>query len=123
MVAKGATVDEGARRAKIAALVLLGLGVAFYLMFAVGETAGGDITGVQHFPLAAILAVLLWVAWRRPLAAGIALLVLAVPFAAAYIALLVVRHLPPTWALVVALPPVVTGLLLVRAGRRSRGSG
>ena len=115
--------DEGARRAKIAALVLLGLGVAFYLMFAIGETAGGDITGVQHFPPAAILAVLLWVAWRRPLAAGIALLVLAVPLAAAYIALLVVRHLPPTWALVVALPPVVTGLLLVRAGRRSRGSG
>lgn len=103
------------------ALLLLVLGVAFYLMFAVGEMAGGDITGVQHLPPAAILAVLLWVAWRRPLAAGTVLLVLAVPLAAAYIALLVVRHLPLTWALVVALPPVVTGLLLVRAGRRERG--
>jgi hypothetical protein len=111
-------VDAGARRAKIAALVLLGLGVAFYLMFAVGETAGGDISGVQHFPPAAILAVLLLAALRRPHAAGIALLALTVALGIAYAGLLVVRDLPPMLALIVVLPPAVTGLLLVRAGRR-----
>ena len=116
------TVDAGAHRAKIAALVLLGLGVAFYLMFAVGETAGGDISGVQHFLPAAILIVLLRAAWKRPRAAGIALLALAVPLGIAYVTLLVVRDLPPTWALIVVLPPVVTGLLLVRAGRREHTS-
>jgi len=115
-------VDAGAGRSKITALVPLGLGVAFYLAFALGEMAGGDITGLQHLLPAAILALLLWVAWRRPRRAGIVLLVLAVPFDAAYIALLVVRDLPPVWALVVALPPVVTGLLLVRAGRREPGA-
>lgn len=113
--------DEGARRSKIAALVLLGLGIAFYLLFAIGETSGGDISGVQHVPPAAILAMITWVAWKRPRTAGIVLLALAVPFAGVYLALLVVRDLPPTWALTVALPPIVTGLLLVHAGRGRKG--
>ena len=111
-----------ADRSKIAGLVLLGLGVGFYLAFAVGEIAGGDIGGLQHLPPAALLAVLLWVGWRRPRPAGIVLLVLAVPLALAYLALLVVGDPPLTWALVVTLPPVVTGLLLVRAGPTGRGS-
>jgi hypothetical protein len=110
--------EAGARGTKMAALVLLALGVAFYLLFALGEMADGDVSGVQHLLPAVILAALLWVAWRRPLVAGVVLLVLAVPLGAAYVAVLVVRDLPLTWALIVALPPVVTGLLLVRAGRR-----
>ncbi len=113
--------DHGAHRSKIAALLLLGLGVLFYLVFAVGEAAGGDVTGLQHLLPASVLAVLLWLGWRRPRRAGIVLLACAVPLAVAYVALLVVRDLPLTWALVVALPPVVTGLLLVRAGRRDAG--
>ena len=109
--------DAGAPRAKILALVLLGLGVAFYLSFAVGETVAGEISGVQHVLPAAILAALLGLARRRPLPAGIVLLVLAVPLAVAYVVILVVRDLPLTWVFPVALPPVVAGLLLVRAGR------
>jgi len=122
VLAREAAVDAGARRSKLTALVLLGLGVAFYLAFALGEMAGGDITGLQHLLPAAVLALLFCAAWRRPRQAGIVLLVLAVPFDAAYIALLVVRDLPLAWALVVALPPVVTGLLLVHAGRRMPGA-
>ena len=110
--------DAEARWTKRAALVLLGLGIAFYLMFAVGELAGGDVSGVQHFLPVAILVALAIVAWYRPRAAGIALLALTVPLGAAYIAVLVVRDLPPTWALMIVLPPVMTGLLLFRAGRR-----
>jgi hypothetical protein len=115
-------VNVDARRTKIAALVLLGLGVAFYLMFAIGEMAGGDISGIQHLPPAVILAVLLGVSWRHPLAAGIVLLVLAIPLAVAYVVVLVVRDLPLTWALWIGLPPVLTGLLLVRAGQHERMS-
>jgi hypothetical protein len=114
--------DAGARRTKIAALVLLGFGAAFYLTFAVGEMVGGDVGGLQHLPPAVLLAALMWPAWRRPHAAGIVLLALAVPLGAAYIVLLVVHDAPPTWALFVVLPPVVTGLLLVRAARMQRGS-
>ena len=101
--------------------MLLGPGVAFYLVFAIGEMAGGDITGLQHLLPAAILAWLLWVGLSHPRQAGIILLTLAVPFAVAYVALLVVRELPLTWALVVALPPVVAGFLLVRSDRRDPG--
>ena len=107
-------------RTKIAALVLLALGVAFYLMFAVGELAGGDVSGIQHLAPAALLGALLWLGWRRPLVAGIVLLALAVPLGVAYVVVLVVRDLPPTWALWIALPPVVTGYLLVRAGHTQR---
>ena len=87
---------------------------------AIGETAGGDLSGIQHLPPAAILGALLWVGWRHPLAAGTVLLALAVPLGVAYIVVLVSRSLPPTWALIVVLPPVVTGWLLVRAGRHER---
>lgn len=113
--------DAGARRSKIAAFVLLGLGIVFYLLFALGETAGGDISGTQHFLPVAILVVLVWVAWTRPWTAGVVLLALAVPAGAAYVAILIVRDLPLWWALIVAFPPILTGLLLVRAGRAARG--
>lgn len=106
-----------ARRSKLAALVLLGLGVAFYLMFAVGEAAGGDTGGVQHLPPAVILGALLWLGWKRPRTAGIVLLSLSVPLGAVYLAVLVVRDLPLPWALGIVLPPVLTGWLLLRAGR------
>jgi hypothetical protein len=107
---------------KIVALVLLGLGVAFYLTFAIGEMAGGDVSGIQHLPPAVILAVLLLLSWRHPLAAGIVLLVLAVPLAVVFAVLLVVRDLPLTWAMWIALPPTLTGLLLVWAGQREHTS-
>ena len=110
--------DTGGRQAKIAALVLLGLGAAFYLTFAVGEIAGGDVSGVQHLPPAAILAALMYLGWKWPRSAGIFLLALALPLGVVYVAVLVARDLPLTWAMLVALPPIVTGALLLRAGRR-----
>ena len=120
LILKGVTVDTGSRQTKIAALALLGLGAAFCLSFAVGELAGGDISGVQHVPPAAVLGALMYVGWKRPRTAGMILLALAVPLGAAYVALLIARDLPLTWALLVALPPVATGVLLLRAGRRER---
>ena len=114
--------DVGARRAKVAALVLLGLGVAFYLLFTVGEMVSGDVAGIQHLPPVLVLAGLIWLAWKRPTAAGVVLLLLAVPLGLAYVVLLVVRDLPLFWAFEVALPPVLAGLLLLRAGRPGRAS-
>ena len=109
-----------ARRTKTAALVLLGLGVAFYLTFAVGEMVGGDISGVQHLLPAAVLGALLWLGWKRPRTAGIVLLALAIPLGAAYIAVLVIRNLPLAWALWIVLPPALTGWLFLRADRDER---
>ena len=58
--------DVGAHRSKIAAFALLSLGVAVYLSFAVGEIAGGDVSGLQHLVPAAVLALLLWVDGATP---------------------------------------------------------
>jgi hypothetical protein len=114
--------DAGARRLRLAAFVLLGLGVAVYLAFFIGEVMDGDVSGIQHFPPAVLLAGLMWLAWRRSLAAGIVLLSLAVPLGVVYITLLIIRDLPPTWGPAVVLPPLVTGVLLVQAGRREHRS-
>jgi hypothetical protein len=71
-------------------------------------------------PPALTVAALLWLAWKRPRAAGIVLLVLAVPLGVAYVVVLVAQDLPLFRAIEIALPPVVAGLLLLGAGRHGR---
>lgn len=112
-----------ARRMKIAAMVLLGLGIAFYLMFALGETASGDVGGVAHLLPALLLGALMYVAWKRPLPAGIALLVLSVPLGVLY-AYLAIGGVGVTtgiaWSLQIVLPAWVAAGLLVAVGRPTR---
>lgn len=115
---------EHARLAKIAALMLLGLGVGFFLMFAAAELAGGDIAGIQHLPPAAVLGALLGLGWKRPRTAGIVLLALAVPLGVAYVVGAAVEGVRPgeLWvALSIPLVPVLTGWILLRAGRDRSG--
>ena len=109
--------QPASRRSQLAGMALLGLGVAFYLLFTIGEVAGGDITGLQHLPPAVLLGSLLVVAARRPRLAGLVLLGLAVALGALFLALVIARDLPPAGTLIVVLPPAVAGGLLVRAGR------
>jgi len=114
---------DHARLAKIAALMLLGLGVAFFLLFAVAEMAGGDIAGIQHLPPAAVLGALLWLGWKRPRTAGIVLLALAVPLGIAFVVGVAVEGVRPgeLWvAVLIPLVPVLTALLFLRAGRGER---
>ncbi len=115
---------ERARLAKIAALMLTGLGGAFFLVFAVGEMAGGDIAGIQHLPPAAVLGALLWLGWTRPRAAGIVLLAFAVLLGVAAVVTVAVEgvRLGESWmVLVIPLVPVPTGMLFLLAGRDERG--
>jgi hypothetical protein len=114
---------EHARAAKVAALMLLGLGVGFFLIFAVAELAGGDSAGGQHLPPAAVLAALMWLGWKRPHTAGVVLLALAVPLGVAFVVGVAVEAVRPEerWvALPILLVPVLTALLLLRAGRGDR---
>jgi len=115
---------DHARLAKIAALLLLGLGVGFFLMFAVAEMAGGDIAGIQHLPPAAVLGALLWLGWKRPRTAGIVLLAISVPLGVAYVVAAAVQGVRPgeLWVAVsIPLVPVLTGFLFLWAGRGERG--
>lgn len=115
---------EGARLAKIAALLLVGLGVGFFLVFAIGEIAGGEISGIQHLPPAAVLGVLLWLGWRRPRAAGLVVLfAFALPLTIAFVfgvATDNVRTGEMWLAVLIPVVPVLIGLLFLWAARGER---
>jgi hypothetical protein len=61
---------------KIIALIPPGLAAAVLLLFTLGETAGGDWSGLGHLIFALPIGVLMWLGWKRPLWGGILLLLL-----------------------------------------------
>ena len=67
-----------AKGLKITALVPLGLATAVLLLFGVGEMASGDWSGVGHLIPAALIGLLMWLGWKRPLWSGILLLILGI---------------------------------------------
>lgn len=110
--------DAGRQSAKVAALILLSLGVGFFLLFTIGEVADGDTTGLQHLPPALVLGALLWLAWKRPRQAARALLAITALLVIADIGLLATYGPSLGFALVVVLPSLVVWLLLSHAERR-----
>jgi hypothetical protein len=89
---------------RVAALGVAGLSGAFWLVFAVGEVAGGDWSGISHAAPVAAMALLVLFAFRRPAPGAVALLTLGVAWS------LYLRG----WvaAAVMGGPFVVVGLLL-----------
>lgn len=61
---------------KVLALIFPALTVAILLLFAFGETLGGDWSGLGHLIQALPIALLMWLGWKRPLWGGIFFLVL-----------------------------------------------
>ena len=115
---------ENARLAKIAALMLVGLGVGFFLIFAVAEMAGGEGSGIQHVPPAVLLGALLWLGWKRPRAAGLVVLfAFAVPLTVAFVVGVATDDVRTgEWWVAVLLPlaPLLTASLVLWAGRGER---
>lgn len=60
------------------ALVLMGIYTAFWLFFGMGEMISGDLSGVIHLVPAILLIVFMFLAWRRPVEGGVALIILGV---------------------------------------------
>lgn len=93
---------------------MISLGVALHLVFGIAETAGGeDSNGWMHFIPAAILAVLLYLAVGHPFGVGLTLLALVAVLAA----LLAIDDELDWPVLGLALPPLVSGALLIAASR------
>ena len=65
-----------AKAIKVVALIPPVLATAVMLLFAIGETAAGDVSGLHHLVPAALFGLLVWLGWRRPVWGG-ALLLLA----------------------------------------------
>lgn len=116
-------------RLKLAASALLTVLVTVLLAFAIGEVAGGDLSGLQHLLQALPLLLLLAAAWRYPRPAGLALIGVAMVLLPVWLLLVftdrdpALRDIPiMRWAGTGALfflPPLVAGWLLFRAGRRT----
>ena len=88
------------------------------MLFAVGETSGGDITGLQHLVQLLPLAALLAIAWRFPLAGGRLLVAVALVLAAVFPMLAGDSQRISTILLVELLffaPPLAAGVLFVVA--------
>lgn len=69
-----------------AALVLMGFYVAFWLFFGFGEIFSGDFSGASHLLPAVLIIFLMLLARRRPLEAGIVLVILGVLASGLFIA-------------------------------------
>lgn len=105
---------------KIIALIFPGLTIAVLLLFAIGETIGGDWSGLGHLIQALPIAFLMWLGWKHPFWSGLFLLVLS--FLASYSFADLFRG--PDWLaplLILIVPLFLSGVLLLGAAGIERG--
>ncbi len=67
-----------AKGLKITALVLMILVAAFFMLMGVGEMLGGDLSGMGHLPPVVLIAFMMWLGWKKPLAGGLTMSLLGV---------------------------------------------
>jgi hypothetical protein len=100
------------RRLLIVGLIFIGLQAVVHLVFATGEVAGGDISGLGHLVPVITTGLLGLLAWRRPLEGGVVIFVLGT--------LVLLRFglqgLMVTWTLPVAGALFIIGTILDRRG-------
>jgi len=104
---------------KIVALIPPGLATAILLLFAVGETVGGDWSGLGHLVLAVPIGILMWLGWKRPLWGGILLLLMGL--LVSFLFSNVLRS--PEWLatfLIMVAPLLLSGLVLLGASGLER---
>jgi FtsH-binding integral membrane protein len=70
-------VMQKTRKMKIVALLPSGFVAAILLLFMVGETLGGDWSGLGHLIQLIPVVLLMWLGWKRPLLGGIFLFLLS----------------------------------------------
>ncbi len=105
---------EKSQRAKNRSVIPPGLAVAILLLFAFGETAGGDWSGLGPLFRATPIVLLMRLGWKRPLWGGIFLLLMGI------LALLRFSNAfqGPGWLapfLIIIAPLLLSGLLLLGA--------
>ncbi len=116
---------RSARWLRITALFALGLPVAILLLFGIGEMAGGEVGGGMHLLELIIIAALGILAWMRPVAGGIALLICGALSAAGFTAFILSQPPPEGSAVslsvvIVAVPQMISGALFLMAGLSGR---
>ena len=104
---------------KIVELIFPGLATAVLLLFAFGETMGGDWSGLGHLIQVIPIVLLMWLGWKRPLWGGIFLLLLGFLGLHSFSnALRGSEWLAPF--LIIIAPLLISGLLLLSAAGLER---
>jgi hypothetical protein len=102
---------------KIAAMVPLGFMVLSLLIFGIGESVGGDLSGLMHLVPVVFVGLVIWLCWKRPLWGGILLLAGAI-FEAVSFGILLADVEPGEVAspvIILILPLTISGVLLLAA--------
>lgn len=106
------------------ALTILTLYGAFFLAFAIGEVAGGDLSGAMHLVPAVIIYVLVYLCWRRPFEGGITLLACSVISGIGAIPVFLSRSVGNYFSVFLGvLPSLCAGSLLLLASILARRRG
>jgi len=101
---------------KIAAMIFPGIPLSILLLFAIGETVGGDWSGLGHLIQVVPIVLLMWLAWKRPLWGGISLLILSLIAAYSFAnPLRGTDWLAPL--LIIVAPLILSGVLFLSAAR------
>ena len=114
-----------ARWLRIAAVVPLALQAAVFVLFGIGEMAGGDLSGAGHLLQLAPTVLLAVLAWLRPLEGGLALLAMGILEAATIVGAIAGAGegaIPSPALLILAGPYLISGALFFLAGRLARRS-
>lgn len=104
---------------KTAVEIPMALLTAFLLFMGIGEMVGGDSSGLGHLLPAAVLGLLMWFAWKRPLFAGIILVLAGIVNSIPY---LIATNRSHDWylpVLLISIPLLLSGLLLLLAARKT----
>ena len=108
----------------MSARLIVVLWAGFWILFAVGSAiSGGGKTNIQGIlTIAAIILVCagaVYLAWRRPLIAGISLTLIGIVIAGAYIKYVSRSNLV---LLIIGLPPLLSGILFLLSSTRHQNA-
>ena len=92
----------------IAGLVPLGLQAIILTLFGFGEMASGDLSGAGHLVSLAATVLLAFLAWKRPIEGGVALVIVGIASAPQYRDAIA--------SIIMVAPQLVSGALFLVAG-------
>ena len=107
---------------RIAGLFPLGLQVAVFLLFGIGEMASGELGGAGHLLQVAVTALLGILAWLKPLEGGAALFMLGFIFSMVTAMSVPEDAVMAPAIMILAAPQIVSGTLFFIAGMVARSA-
>lgn len=100
---------------KIAATALMALAAAFFMFMVVGEMLGGDLSGMIHLPPVALIVLMMWFGWKKPLTGGITMALLGLVIGVYFFSLAPKSEMRMAGVLIMSMPFLLPGLMFITA--------